>query len=99
MRSADDARRDSSLQAEWIADRKHPVPNANSVTVADLNRRQRMTRIDFQECEIEIQALAEQARLLRRTVLQRHVDFVGVLDDVPVGNDDPAWVDDRAGTD
>ena len=99
MCSADDAGGDGSLQAEWITDRKHPIANANFVTVADRDCRESPTGINFQKRNIEIQALAEQTSLLRRAVLQRHVNFIGVLDDVPVGNNDPACVDDRAGTD
>jgi hypothetical protein len=99
VESADDAVCDRALQTERVADRENAVTDMDLVAVADLDRRQRPADVDLQKCQIEVQSLAEQAGICRGAVLQRHHDLVGVLDHVPVGDDDPARIDDRAGAD
>src|SRR5436305_5183245 len=88
-----------TLQAKGVADRKNAVADANLVAVADLDRRKWVPDVDFEDREIEIEPFAEQARICGGPVLQGHRDFVGILDHMPVGDDDAARIDDRAGAD
>src|SRR3954449_8137908 len=53
----------------------------------------------FKIASSKIKSLAEQPGIGCGAVLQRHHDFVGVLDHMSIGDDDPAWIVDRAGAD
>ena len=51
-----------------------------------------------QQREVRLGVLADQVGLELGAVVEDHADLVGVGDDVIVGDDEPGWIDDEAGT-
>src|SRR4029079_4374396 len=93
----DDTGRHRAAEAERIADRDHPVAEAQLVGVAELYGDQRLRRLDLQHGEVGLLVDANQVGLDLGAVVEDDVDLVGVRDDVVVGDDDASGVDDEAG--
>src|SRR3954451_12737003 len=84
------------LPPEGLPTRRDPLrPQCRELPRRSLHRGRRQLLV----MSLDPKSLAEQPGIGRGAVLQRHHDFVGVLDHMSVGDDDPAWIDDRAGAD
>ncbi len=93
----DDAGGDRAAEAERIADRDHPFAEAQFVGIAELDCDQRLWRLEFQHRKIGLLVDADQLGLDLGAVVHDDVDFVGVGNDVIVGDDDAGGIDDEAG--
>ncbi len=93
----DDAARHRLADAEGIADRQHEVADLERVAVAERQRRQALAvRIDLEHGEIAVLVRQQHLRLELAPVAQHDADFLGVLDDVVVGDDEARRIDDHA---
>ncbi len=83
--------------AERIADREHEVADLNLVGIAEFDRRKALLHI-LQSQHRKIAALIAQQHLGFEFALvgERHANLVGALDDVMIGDDDAARIDDHA---
>ena len=92
-----DSRSHRLPDAEGIADRHREIAHVQVVGIAESERAQALGG-NAQYGDVGSRIGAHQARLERSPVLQRHHDFLGVLDHVMVGEHDAlARVDDHAG--
>ncbi len=85
----DDARRYRAAEGERIANRDHPLAKTKFVGIAELNRDQRLHRLEFQHRKIGLLVDADQLGLDLGAVIHDDVDLVGVGNDVIVGHHDP----------
>ncbi len=93
----DDARGHGLAEAERIADRHHAVADPRLVAVAELDGLQRLVALDLQHRDVDLGILADHLGLELAAVVEDDDDVVGVADDVVVGDNDAAGVDDEAG--
>ncbi len=85
-------------EAEGIADRDHPVADADLVGIAELHGRQRLLarRLDLQHGKIGARVGADQLGLELGIVAQDDGDVLGALDHVVVGDHVAVGIDDEA---
>ena len=99
----DDAGGDGLTEREWTADGEHPIANLGAVGVAHLDGRQARGGIDLDNGDVSFGVDADnvgRAAVVGRIVAvggELHVDLVGFVDDVVVGDDVAAGVHDEAG--
>ncbi|MNV01074.1 hypothetical protein D3C71_912620 [compost metagenome] len=89
--------RQRSAKPEGIADGHHPVADAHAARITELDGLQRRFRLHLQDGKIGFRIGANQRRLELRTVRENHLDGVGTLDDVVVGDDVTGRVDHETG--
>src|SRR5688572_15004699 len=92
---ADDAGGDRVLEAERRADRHHPLAHLQLGRVAELHRRQ-PARVDLDHCDVGAAVGADHLGLELALVGEAHVDLVGAVDHVRVGEDVAVGADDEA---
>ena len=86
---ADDAGGHRVLEAERVADRHHPLADAQRVGVAERDGGQVLgVALDLDQREVGLRVAADDLGLVLLAVRQLHDDLVGVLDDVVVGEDE-----------
>ena len=83
---AHDTRRNGRLQVEWRADSQHPLAKTQRVGVTEWERRQILT-LDLDKSHIGSWVSANQLCIEGATVVEFHLEFGGVLDDMVVGHD------------
>src|SRR5262249_6785584 len=93
----DDATTDRSAKAERIADRQYVISHAYRVAVTEPKRGQWSIRCHLDKRDVNLVGLGQQRGTEQRVVLQRYEDVRRTFDDVPIGHDDAAWIDDEAG--
>ena len=94
----DDAVRHGLPDAEGIADGEHHVADFERVGIGEFQHRKALMRIlDAQHGEIAALVLEHDLGLELALVGERHLDLVGALDHVHVGDDKAARIDDHAG--
>ncbi len=98
MAGRNDARGDRAAEPEGIADGDHPIAHAHLVAVAEFHRLERLVRLDPKHRDIDLFVLADHFGLQFLAIGENDRYFIGVGDDVIVGDDDPGWIDDKAGT-
>jgi hypothetical protein len=87
-RGAHDSERDAGFQAKRRADGDHRITHLDRIRVADLQRRQRASRIDLDDREIRLHVRTDQPRtVFGRIVRQLHLDVVRFVDDVVICDD------------
>src|SRR6476619_2775416 len=85
---ANDADRDRSLESEWCSDRNRPLTYLYSVRVADGGGGQLSVCVDLYDCEICLPVRTDDLGfILGRVVKELHLDAIGAVDDVKVGDD------------
>src|SRR5262249_23994308 len=95
---ADDADGDRVLEAERVADGDDPLADTEGVRITQLHRGQVFgIALDLDQRDVGLRVASRDLRLELLPVGQLHQDLVGVLDDVVVGEDVAAGVDDEAG--
>ncbi len=96
---ADDSRSDSSLQSERTANGQDPIANLHTVGVTELRRRKILVGFNLDHCQVGVFINADNFRGVLRLVAaaQLHLDLGGLLDDVIVGENVAALVDNHAG--
>src|SRR5262249_38263010 len=94
---ADDTRGDRMLEAEWVADGHHPFADAQLIGVAEGYSAEIGDVVDLDDGDIRLRVTAHDLRLVLLFILELDDDFVGVLDDVVVGEDVAVAIDDEAG--
>src|SRR5437899_2841130 len=92
-----DTGRDRAAEAEGVADRDYPFAEPQLVGIAELHRDQRLHRLELQDRNVGLLVDPDQLGLDLCAVVHDHVDFVGIRDDVIVGDDDARFIDDEAG--
>ncbi|MNI43453.1 hypothetical protein D3C73_977830 [compost metagenome] len=92
---ADDARGGGVLQAIRRADGQHPFTHLQLIDVAHLDHRQ-VLGVDLQHGHVGLRVGAQHFRLVFAAVGQLDGDFLGILHDVRVGEDDAVIADDEA---
>ena len=93
----DDAVRHGLADAEGIADREHDVADHQLVGIGEIERREFLVRVlQPQHREIGAAVLQHDLGLELALVGQRHLDLVGALDDVDVGDDEAGRIDHHA---
>ncbi len=99
----DDAGGDGLGEREGAADGEHPVADLGAVGVAELDRGQRLRRVDLDDGDVGLGVDADDVggtAVLGVAVGiggELDVDLVGLVDDVVVGDDVAARIDDEAG--
>jgi hypothetical protein len=94
----DDAAGDRLADAEGIADGQHQVADLDLVRIGEAEGRQIRARPgDLQHGQIGPLVLEHDIGREFALVRQRHLDLIGVLDDVEIGHDQARRVDDDAG--
>ena len=92
----DDTSRDRAAEAERIADRQHPIADARGL-LRELQNRQRLLRLDLQECKIGARVGADDLGVNLLLVIEAHLHLGGAVDDVVVGDDVAVSRNDEAG--
>src|SRR5262249_31799746 len=93
----DDACRDGVGQPERVADRQHPIADLQMVGVAEWDARQLAFWFDLEQRDVGLGVLTDELRLELLPGRELHVDVVGAVDDVTVGDDVAAVVDHESG--
>ena len=96
--SRDDAVRHGLTDAERIADGEHDVAHLERVGIGEIQHRKLLVRVlEAQHGEIAALVLEHDFGLEFALVGERHLDLVGALDHVHVGDHEAGRVDDHAG--
>ena len=82
----DDAGGHRSAEAEWIADREHPVTDAG-ILVGELHIRELLRSLDLEQSHVGTRIGADQRCGKFVAVLERHRDVFGVLNHMVVGDE------------
>ena len=98
--SADHAGSHRGADAQRIADGNHPLADLQGIAVAERHRRQRDGQVHLEHRKIDpVRPPRYNWARTSEPVLEGHPDDRGILDDVLVGDDESARVDDEAGAD
>ena len=92
---ADNARRDRAAEAEWVADRQHPVAHPARRAVAERHCVERLVALHLQQRQVHPLVLADQLGLESCIVGEGNGDLVRAIDHVVVGDDVAGGVDDE----
>jgi len=92
---ADDAGGDGLAETERIADREHPIADAQIVAVRQLRGGERLIRLDADQRDVGLLVSADDLRLVPLLVLEHDLDLVGGAEHVVVGEDLALWRDDH----
>ena len=93
---ADDAAGDRLVEPERVADRHHEIADAQGVRIGKPDLRQ-FIRFHLQNRQVDLRIAADQRRLQQPAVGEGHIDVVGTLHDVVVGDDvSPPRIHDHA---
>ena len=92
---ADDAGGHRLADAERIADRQHDVADLQPVGVAEGDHRQ-LVEVDLEDGDVRFGVAADRPRLGAAPVAEQHLDIVGALDHVVVGEQVAGRRDDHA---
>jgi hypothetical protein len=95
MQRADDPRRYRNAETERIADRQHAVANPQ-VIAGPFQHRQRPVDIDLHHRKVGHRRERDQPAVCPVAVGEHHLDLKCAVDDMPVRDDDPGWIDDEA---
>ncbi len=94
---ADDARRHRGLQPKRRADGHRPVAHVHAVRVADGDRLQVVAVVDLHHRHVGFHVVSDYlGRVLVLGSSELHLDMVGLVDNVIVGEDVAVSVDDKA---
>ena len=94
---ADDSRRDRAVEAERRADGHHPFAHPEPLRITQFDHRQ-TAGLDLEQRNIGATVAADHLGLELAFVGQLDQHFVGIVDDVGVGQDITIGADDEAGT-
>ena len=97
MAGRDDARGDRAAKPKGVADGDHPIAHAHRFAVAEFHRLEWLVRLHPKHRDIDLFVLANHFGLQFLAIGENDCYFIGVGDDVIVGDDDPGWIDDEAG--
>ena len=97
MQGADDPARNRVLVAVGIADRNDRFARHEIGGRAQRHHRQRTLRVDLDHRQVGFQVAGQQLGDMPAAVRQGDDDFMDALDDVVVGDDVAAGIDDHAG--
>src|SRR5690606_687597 len=81
-----DAGGDAAAEAEWVADRYHPVADTRRL-FGEPDIRQLVVGIDLQQCKVGLWIGADDLGRVFTTIDERNLDLLTVVDDVVVGHD------------
>ncbi len=93
----DDARGDRAAKPKGVADGDHPIAHAHRFAVAEFHRLEWLVRLHPKHRDIDLFILANHFGLQFLAIGENDGYFIGVGDDVIVGNDKPGRIDDEAG--
>ena len=96
---ADDAGRNGLLQAEGTADGHHPFADLQVRGAAQAGHGQVALGLDLDQGQVGLRIAADDLGLELALVLEFYLDVVGVFDDMVVGDDVTALVNDKPGAD
>lgn len=88
---------DGLADAERIADGENEIADLQRIGVGEFEERKRRAVLDAHDGKIGARILQHHGGFELALVGQRHLDLVGTLDDVDVGDDQPGRIDDDAG--
>ena len=86
----------SSGNAERVADRQHEVADLDAVGISHRNHWKRLFRLDLQDGQIELFVLEHQLARKLAAVSHCHFHFIGVANDVEIGDDEAFGIDEHA---
>ena len=89
---------DRLAEAEGIADGKHHLAYLRLRRIAELERREGAIAFDLEHGDIEQSVLADQARGVGFSAVQRHLNLLLASDDMVVGDHMAFFGDDDPGT-
>jgi hypothetical protein len=93
----DDAAGDRLADAERVADSEHQIAHLQPARVGELQRRQALALgVDAQHGKVRLRILHHQLRREFAAVVQRHAEFLTLLDDVEIGDDHAIRAHDHA---
>ena len=98
LERADDAHGDGFAHAERIADGEYDITDAGLVGVGKSDRRQFSRQLDLDYGQIGFRVRADDVRAGFATIRQSHLDLIGGLDDMLVGEDVTIGTHDHART-
>ena len=86
------------FQAKGVPDGHDPFSYLDIIGIAELDNGQVAIRFDFDESQISIGITPFNFRIKLPIVLQDHLDFVGALHHVIIGNNVTVMIDNKTGT-
>ena len=96
---ADDAGSDRALQPERLAEGQHPIANLHGAAVAELGDGQGFFALDVNQGQVAGRIGLDVEPLELAAIGQSHHDLSAAADDVVVGEDHAAGIDDDSRTD
>ncbi len=88
---------DRAAEPERVADGDHPFADPQVLRIAELDRLERLVRLNLQDGEVRLLIAPEDLGLELLAVVQNDVDLVGVGDHVIVGDHDALRIDHEPG--
>ena len=94
-KGADNTGRHGMVELEGTANGQHPIANLDGIRIPQFCRRQVLAGVNLDDRQVRPDIGADKFRVILGLVVQDHLDLVGLIDDVVVGQDVAGPVEDE----